>query len=137
MTHSRHHRFRTEDGQTAVEFALLAPVLIALLLGIVQGGIAFHNYITVTDAARAAARQAILSRVGGITAAQVTQTAQGAAADLNPATLGVVVADPLDPTFNHAGSTLTVTVTYPYSINILGIVVSSGNLTSTMTGRLE
>jgi hypothetical protein len=30
-----------------------------------------------------------------------------------------------------------VTVTYPYSINILGIVVASGNLTSRVSGRLE
>ena len=49
----------------------------------------------------------------------------------------MTVADPADPTFTHAGSTLTVTVVYPYSINVLGWAVSSGNLQSTMTDRLE
>jgi Flp pilus assembly protein TadG len=127
----------SEKGQAAVEFALVAPVMIVLLLGIVQMGITFNHYLAVTDAARAAARQAIVARVSGITVADVQQAAHNAAADLNQAKLGVVVADPTDPTFTKSGSTLTVTVTYPYSINLLGWVVSSGNLTSRMTDRLE
>jgi Flp pilus assembly protein TadG len=134
MTIFRRHDLRSADGQTAVEFALLAPMLIALLLGIVQGGIAFHNYITVTDAARTAARQAVELRVSNVTAADVTQAAKDAAGGLD---VGVQLQDTSDPSFVRAGSTLTVTVTYPYSINILGVVVSSGTLTSTMTGRLE
>ena len=135
----RRHRihFRTDRGQAAVEFALIAPVLMVLLLGIVQSGIAFHNYLAVTDAARAAARQAIEARISGVTAADVTNAATAAAADLDKTKLQVTLADPADPTFTTSGSTLTVTVTYPYSINVLGLVVASGNLTSTMTGRLE
>src|SRR3712207_7744081 len=45
--------FRSESGQTFVEFALALPILIVLLFGIVQFGIAFHSYITLTDATRA------------------------------------------------------------------------------------
>ena len=137
MTRRRRIGLRAEDGQAAVEFALVAPVLIALLLAIVQAGVAFNHYLAVTDAARAAAREAITARVAGITVANIQQAAQNAAADLNPAQLGVTVSDPTDPTFTTSGSTLTVTVTYPYSINVLGWAVSSGNLTSTMTDRLE
>jgi Flp pilus assembly protein TadG len=127
----------SQRGQAAVEFALLAPVVVVLLLAVIEFGVAFNNYLTVTDAARAAARKAIVARVSGITVADVQQAARDAASDLNPANLGVTVADPTDPTFTQSGSTLTVTVTYPYSISILGVVVSSGNLTSTMTDRLE
>jgi Flp pilus assembly protein TadG len=135
---SRHRNtsLRSEEGQAAVEFALVAPMLIALLLGIVQAGIAFNHYLTVTDAARAAARQAIEARVAGVTASDVQQAAQNAAGGLD-LTGRVTLADPTDPTFTHAGSTLTVTVVYPYSINILGLPVASGNLQSTMTDRLE
>jgi hypothetical protein len=32
---------------------------------------------------------------------------------------------------------VTVTASYPYSISILGMVVKSGNLTSTTTERVE
>lgn len=127
----------SQRGQAAVEFALLAPVVVVLLLAVIEFGVAFNNYLTVTDAARAAARQAIVARVSGLTVADIQQAARNAASDLTPANLGVTVADPTDPTFIKSGSTLTVTVTYPYSISILGVVVSSGNLTSTMTDRLE
>lgn len=137
MNSRRRNRFHAEHGQTAVEFALIAPVLLLLLLGIVQGGIVFHNYLTVTDAARSAERQAIEARISGVTQADVQQAAWSAAPDLDHSQLNVALADPSDPTFNTPGSQLTVTVTYPYSINLLGMVVASGTLTSQMTGRLE
>jgi Flp pilus assembly protein TadG len=137
MRNRRNHtKIRSDKGQAAVEFALVAPLLFALLLGIIQGGIVFHNYITVTDAARAAARKAVTARVANVSAADVQAAAQSAAGNLD-LTGKVALADPSDPTFQQAGSTLTVTVTYPYSINVLGWVVASGNLTSRMTERLE
>jgi Flp pilus assembly protein TadG len=131
------NRIRAERGQAAVEFVLVAPLIIVLLLGVLQMGIAFNNYLTVTDAARAAARKAIVARVSGLTTADITQAAQTAASDLDGSKLGVSVADTSDPTWTTPGSDITVTVTYPYSINLLGWVVASGNLTSTMTDRLE
>ena len=132
----RDRNLRSEHGQAAVEFAFVAPLLIVLLLAIIQVGISFNNYLRVTDAARAAARQAIVARTAGYTISDIQQTAQSASGGLN-LTGRVTVADPADPTLSHAGSTLTVTVTYPYSINVLGWVVSSGNLTSSMTDLLE
>ena len=57
------HRARDERGQAMVEFALVLPILMALLLGIIQFGIVFNNYITLTDAARAGARKAAVSRL--------------------------------------------------------------------------
>jgi len=134
---NRIESLRGEHGQAVVEFALVVPLLIALLLGIVQAGVAFNHYVTVTDAARAAARRAITARISGLTVADITAAAQSAASDLDSTKLGVTVSDPTDPTFSTSGSTLTVTVTYPYSINVLGWAVSSGTLSSSMTDRLE
>ncbi|HEY8644492.1 MAG TPA: TadE family protein, partial [Gaiellaceae bacterium] len=56
---------RNEDGQAAAEMALVLPVLAAILLAIAQFGIAFNNYITLTDATRAGARKAAVSRFVG------------------------------------------------------------------------
>jgi hypothetical protein len=67
----------------------------------------------------------------------VQQAAWDAAPDLNHTNLGVVTNDPDSPDFSQGGTQVVVTVTYPYSINLLGMVVASGNLTSQMTGRLE
>jgi Flp pilus assembly protein TadG len=137
MSHRRRNSLRSEHGQAAVEFALVVPVLLLLLLGIIQGGIVFHNYLTVTDAARAASRQAIEARVSGVTKADVQQAAWDAAPDLNHNTMNVNTTDPDSPDFSQGGTQVVVTVTYPYSINLLGMVVASGSLTSQMTGRLE
>ncbi len=138
MTSRRHIQLlRRQDGQAAVEFAIVVPALVALLLGILQCGIAFSHYLSVTDSARAGARKAVLIRVGGLTTDDVTAAVRAAAPDLSPAQLNTVVADATDPTYTHGGSTVTVTVTYPYSIDVLGWVVASGNLTSTMSERLE
>lgn len=127
---------RDQRGQTAVEFALLAPILIVLLLGIIQVGLAFHNYVTLTDAARAGARQAILARYNGGDFTAAKQAVRNSAADLDQSQLGVKV-DDLTPT--TAGSLVTVTATYPYSIDIplLGLSVASGNLTATAKEQLE
>ncbi|HTS74490.1 MAG TPA: TadE/TadG family type IV pilus assembly protein [Gaiellaceae bacterium] len=137
---SRRRTFRSfaaDDGQAIVEFAIVLPALMALLLAILQCGVAFSHYVTVTDAARAGGRQAVLMRVGSVTTSDVTAAVDEAAPDLNASKLGVSVTDASDPTFQTSGSTVQVTVTYPYSIDVLGWVVSSGNLSSTIAERLE
>jgi len=52
----RHRIIKSEKGASAVEFALILPILIILVFGIVEFGIAFNNYITITHAAREGAR---------------------------------------------------------------------------------
>jgi Flp pilus assembly protein TadG len=49
-------RARSERGAVLVEFALLAPLLFALALGIFTGGTAYFNKITLTSSAREASR---------------------------------------------------------------------------------
>ncbi len=49
-------RARDGRGAAAVEFALLAPLLITLLFGIVSGGITYYRGVSVNNAAREAAR---------------------------------------------------------------------------------
>lgn len=49
---------KSEKGASAVEFALIFPILVILVFGIFQFAIAFNNYITITHAAREGARRA-------------------------------------------------------------------------------
>ncbi len=51
---------RTRRGQAAVEFALILPLLLILLIGIVEFGRAWNQQQVITDAARAAARKGAL-----------------------------------------------------------------------------
>jgi Flp pilus assembly protein TadG len=47
---------RGEEGQSLVEFALVLPLLLLLLLGIIQFGAVFNALITINAAAREGAR---------------------------------------------------------------------------------
>ncbi len=47
---------RDEDGQNIVEFALLLPLLMYILLGIIQFGFIFAGYLTLNNAVREGAR---------------------------------------------------------------------------------
>jgi Flp pilus assembly protein TadG len=125
---------RSERGQTAVEFALIAPMLIVLLLGVVQFGIAFNQYLTITDAARAGARKAIVLRFSGGSVDDVKDAVRAAAPGLDPLKLKIDVVAAPDWT---SGSDVTVTVKYPYSIGLLDWVVADGDVTSTMKERIE
>jgi Flp pilus assembly protein TadG len=51
---------RREEGQSLVEFALILTPLLFLLLGIVQFGFIFQAYVTLSTAAREAARDATI-----------------------------------------------------------------------------
>lgn len=51
---------KSQRGQSLVEFALLLPVFLLLLLGIIQFGVIFSGYITATSAVREGARVAIV-----------------------------------------------------------------------------
>src|SRR5690348_13666939 len=126
---------KTERGQALVEFALALPLLAVLLLGVMQLGNVFNNYETITDAARAGSRQAILLRLSGGSPSSAEAAVRAAASGLDPDKLGVSVQ--ATPDWATSGNDVHVTVTYPYSIDLLGWVVQSGNLTSTMTERLE
>ena len=47
---------RGQDGQGLVEFALILPLLLLLVLGTVDLGMGFKTYIALTNAAREGAR---------------------------------------------------------------------------------
>jgi Flp pilus assembly protein TadG len=46
-----------QGGQSLVEFALVLTPLLVILLGIIQFGFIFNSYVTLTNAAREAARE--------------------------------------------------------------------------------
>ena len=128
------NRLKNEQGQTLTEFALVVPLLVVLVLAIAQFGVAFNNYVTLTDAARAAARKGAVSRESGSPQGDCQSAGYAAGQNLNnPGTDFVVSCS----SSWSIGSDVTVTATYPYSISLLGWVVASGNLSTTMKERVE
>lgn len=55
---------RTEQGASAVEFALVVPILAALLCGIIDYGLVFNDSVSTRNGIREAARQGVVSDFG-------------------------------------------------------------------------
>jgi Flp pilus assembly protein TadG len=123
---------RNERGQTMTEFALVLPILALLLFGIIQFGITFNNYVTLTDATRAGARKAAVGRQVADPVGTAVAAVRSSAKDLNQGDLSVSVSSSW-----QSGQDVTVAATYPYSISLLGMVVKSGRLRSETTERVE
>lgn len=72
---------RREDGAQAVEFALLAPVLLLLLFGIIAFGLLFAQALALGNSARQAARYGVVNN-SSRTCADVVTEAQNSARPL-------------------------------------------------------
>ncbi|MGP8080853.1 MAG: TadE/TadG family type IV pilus assembly protein [Dehalococcoidales bacterium] len=103
------------DGVAAVEFALLAPLLILILCGIFDIGNVYYQIHTVNEAARVGAR---LAAVGG-TPAQVTTAVQ----QFQQSGIILTTAPYMSPTNPVSGQTITVTVST--SVRIITPIISA------------
>lgn len=121
-------------GQSMVEFTLILPVLMLMIFGIYQFGQTYSDYIQVTNAARDGGRKALVSRSDANGVNDAIAAAKAATWWLNTSQMTVTVS-PAQPWVT--GQTVTVTVTYPYTISLLGFVAGSGTLKSATTVRIE
>jgi len=126
-----------QDGQSATEFAIVLPVFCLLLFAVIQFGILFNNYLTLTDAVRAGARTAAVSRLEANPEGTAEARVRSAAGALNDADDPLVLEVDVNATAWEHGEDVTVEASYPYSINLLGFVAADGMLTSKTTERVE
>ncbi|MBD1544138.1 pilus assembly protein [Arthrobacter sp. IA7] len=99
----------SERGAVAVELALLAPVLVMILLGIMEFGRAYNVQTTLTNAARESVRSMAINN--SLTTARTA--AKNAATQLNPTLAdGNIAFSAADCT---VGSQMTVIVSYNLS----------------------
>lgn len=115
-----HELRRTERGQAIVEMALVLPLLIMILFGIVEFGRVLNTYIVVTNLSREGAR---FAAVGGSDTA-VTDFIKNAAAG-SGFDVSLIQVQPSPPSINKRlrGSTIQVRVSYP--VDILAPVIGS------------
>lgn len=137
-----------------VEFAVVLPFLLILVTGIIQFGLMFNKYITLTDSVRSGARTLALGRglsnpcdpgvaqtvnaasSIGLTSTQVTPSFGAAADKCGTGTY----------TYNSSGNTggnevqgdeATVTATTPFTLSIYGISIWQFNLTASASNAVE
>jgi Flp pilus assembly protein TadG len=139
-----HLRRRNEEsGQAFVELALVLPVLLLLLLGVIQFGNVFRDYIALTDATRVGARQAAVARSIQPESNRiplVISKVEKAAVNLDKTQMTITVEpvklDGITPGWEQSGD-VTVRATYPFKIDLFGMVVYDGRLQSRTTERVE
>ncbi len=134
MNRFRTARLRDQRGQSVTEFALVLPILMLILIAILQFGVVFKQHLTLTDAVREGARKAAVSRYLSDPEDYVKKEVVKSGSDLGSEfdTSDVEVDSPWTP-----GSDVVVKASFPFDIDVLGIVVKSGSMTSTATERVE
>jgi Flp pilus assembly protein TadG len=135
---------RGEQGQSLVEFALIAPMLLLLATGIMVFGLAMNNYLQLTNAVSVGARTVAIN--AGVTldpCATAANAITAAAPGLNPANFtfsytfsGTAYSSNSCSSSDFksgaakalaSGSTATVTATYPFNLSVFGGVFSKPN----------
>ena len=125
--------YKNERGQSLVEFAVALPVLLLVLFAIFEFGIVFKNYLALTEAVRVGAREAAVSRQLPDPTGETVTAVENAAADLgDDLVVNVTPSAPWAP-----GIDVTVTGTYPYKLDLFGVPIITGNLTSATVTRIE
>ncbi len=118
-----------ERGQSMVEFVLVLPIFLLLVFAIVDFGMGFHAWLTVTNSAREGAR------LGAVRASstQIVTRVHDTSDTLDPAKMTITVTNAQgDP-----GESVVVGVDYDYTLitpldNILGMI-SGGSVGPTIT----
>jgi Flp pilus assembly protein TadG len=108
MTRRPAKRHASDRGSVAVEFALLLPMLLLIVFGIVDFGRALNAQITLTQAAREGARLAALNQPN------VVSRTQAAAVGLSPVSVSVTSSCP-----SGAGQGVNATVVTSYSFHFI------------------
>jgi Flp pilus assembly pilin Flp len=127
------HRFEDrERGAALVEFALILPLLIVLVFGIVQFSIAYNRVQGLHAAAREGARLASLPQT---TQSEITDRITSALDGVplsGPPTITVTPADP-QPCLDRPGQTVIVSVSAVTDLDI----PLWGSVSKTITGKGE
>jgi Flp pilus assembly protein TadG len=129
MSRLRRHHVHDDRGSVAVEFALVLPILLLVVFGIIDFGRMLNAQITLTQAAREGARWAALGQPG------VGTRVSNAAPALSPVSTTVVSTCPANAA---VGANAQVTASYTFSFvtpfgAIAGLLGGSGGGTTTLT----
>jgi Flp pilus assembly protein TadG len=109
-------------GQSLVEFAIALPVLLAIVIGIFEFGMAWNQRQVVTNAAREGARDAVIQTSSAVQV-QNTVGTYLTTAGLDPADATIT----LSPNVGGGGvigQPVSVQVSYPYEFRFIGPIVA-------------
>jgi len=118
---------RSRRGQAAVEFALVLPFLLIMLIGIIEFGRAWNLHQVITDAAREAARKGAIFDES-VTEADVYQVAYDAMNRAGvtcptPSPTGYTKCVKVENALGGQNTAVTVSINLPYTFTFFGPLV--------------
>jgi Flp pilus assembly protein TadG len=130
---------RDTSGVSAIEFAILAPVFMTLVIGLFKFGIAISQYLALTNGVGQGALVFGLSRGTTTPYTTATTAVTSGAANLTAASVTITLkingtACTSDSTCSAAlvaGATALVKATYPCDLSVMGVDYMSGGCTLT------
>ena len=137
---------RRARGQALVEFALVMPIMMVLLMGIIELGRAWNMKQVLTDAAREGARLAVVADPTLATSAatkvavRLRVDSMISRAGMDPTRDRVEFPTPQDSLKTGSGRTITVRIAYPFSFLVLhrlAGILQLDSLRTTATMRNE
>jgi Flp pilus assembly protein TadG len=127
-------RLKQNKGQSLVETALVLPIILLILMGIIDFGMMFNNYLVVSNASREGARNAAV----GATDTEIAAIVDNVASTLD--TSRIIVEILPSETERKKGDEVKVTVKYEYQLltpMISALLPNPINLTGTTVMRTE
>jgi Flp pilus assembly protein TadG len=123
----RINRHRRDSGSIALEFAILLPFLIMILIGVVDLDLILYDKAAMINSAREGARAGTVVRAVPLTTAQIAAlvTTDVQAALVTGGTASVPQVTVTQPDGTISGDPLYVTISYTYNGLILGSVLST------------
>lgn len=148
---------RADRGQSLVEFALVIPIIILLVVGFFEIGRAVFAYNTIANAARQAVRVAVVNQIPDVTECDASRPvedpfephwslrgcaiAAGSALGITAADVSVDYDPPPSTTITctptlHVGCIASVTVTYDYAISTPFVSLLISNISMSQTSEM-
>lgn len=124
------------DGGSAVEFALLFPVLILLLFGTIQFSTVFYTYNSLQSAARDVSRQIAINYLS-VSEAQSEVASRVPSWASEGISVTVTQTNPSDPSVNEITVAVSLSASDATPVPILLSLFSSWNLDATVTMKQE
>lgn len=100
---------KKQKGQSLVEFAIILPILLLILIGILEFGMILNSYLTIHSASREGARLAIVG--GSDIEIETLITNMYPNLDVENLTVNITPVEGM----RNSGDTITVKVTYNYT----------------------
>jgi Flp pilus assembly protein TadG len=132
-----------DGGQSLVEFAMVVPMMLMVVMGILVFGIAINNYLMLTEAVNVGGRLLAISRSSALDPCSLAATAvQGAAPNLTPANMRftITISNAAGPQTPYTGTSclsgsyttgaagymtqgqpVNLKVTYPCNLTVYGV----------------